>query len=635
MILHMVKLEILGLKRHFHAALALLQELGSLHIEERKDQLHLPRFLRPVQLDEEKKKERTSLEQFEALLVELLPLLVAKTTEPATGQETLDETLYGQLKALKEEIGALVAEKNRQEETLVLAKKYEAALKAFLPLLKKLKTGQAYTTSLITFDKGALKTLQEKLVRLTKDDFFLEAEKSEEVMCGALAYPRQWEELVKEQLWQDGIDELILPSELRGKDPKLSLEELDRRKETLPKTIQELSQKIAHLRENKAGRCLRISLMTQERLSRYRILSSFSESDYTFYLVAWVPQDQVAHLQKELHRHFGEGVVFRELAQEKWKQEEIPVTLKNPKWLKPFELLVKLLPPPTYGTLDATFFVALFFPFFFGLILGDLGYGLVLLAMTRWGALRAIMRFLGTEDQKTLRQINQIAYTCCGTTLFFGLLFGEFFGTLGHGWLIPIWADRLAVTTQLLAFSILIGVVHVLLGILLGMIVALKERNWRHLLEKFALLLFLAGSIFAANIVLGKRGEVLFLSNFLTPLTSGALAAGLMTVSWIFLGIAAGMAGLIESFSIISNTLSYARLMAIGLASVGLAKVANDLGGLTGGFLGILIAFSLHAVNMALGIFAPTIQSLRLNYVEFFTKFYKSGGREYAPFRKP
>ena len=249
-----------------------------------------------------------------------------------------------------------------------------------------------------------------------------------------------------------------------------------------------------------------------------------------------------------------------------------------------------------------------------------------------------MMRFLGMENPQTLRSINRVALFCSASSILFGLLFGEFFGTLGHGWLKPIWNDRLLITKELLGLSIVIGILHIFLGLLLGIALGVKERHWHHVIEKIALVIFLAGSIFIANSVLGKRGEVLFLKEHLTPASSMILGGGSMLLSWILLGATAGMVGVIESFSIISNTLSYARLMALGIASVGLAKVANDIGGLGKGALGIVcIAFAviLHILNMAVGgLFDPTIQSLRLNYVEFFTKFYQSGGREYRPFIK-
>ncbi len=627
MILHMVKMEMLGLKQHLHEVVETLQDLGSAHIEEKSERAHLPKFLKPVELSEEKKKERAFLEKFESLLQELVPLIATKGTEPSLGHDHLDEKRCEELEFLKKTLSALVAEKNTKQEELVLAKKYETALKAYLPLLGKLGKREDTLINLIRFDKGGLKALKEKLVRLTKDDFILEIEKGEDAFYGALATPKKWEDAVKDELWQEGVDEVILPSEFEGKDPHASLKELARRKAALPKAIEELSQKIATIQKKEGSRCLRIRLAVEERLERFRVLSAFSESDYTFYLTAWVPEDQKKALKENLTRHFGERVVLKELVHEKWEHEETPVKLKNPAWLKPFEVLVSLFPPPTYGTLDATPFVAFFFPLFFGLILGDIGYGSILFLLT----LSLRIKF---KKNETVRQVAKVGFVCAASSILFGFVFGEFFGTLAHGWLKPIWEDRLLITKQLLILSILLGIVHVLFGLFLGMVVAFKEKNGHHFLEKIGFVLFFFGILFVVHSAMLPRGISLPLMGGLSAFAASVTGGFVILISFIFLFVAAGLQGAIESISIVSNILSYARIMAIGIASAAMAKVANDLGALAGGIVGILVAFTLHTVNMALGIFDPTIQALRLNYVEFFTKFYKPGGKAYAPFKK-
>ncbi len=638
MILTMVKLEILGLRQDLHRVVETVQELGAFHLEEGQPQDKLPSFLKPITLDEPKAQEKAFLERLESLLKELLPLLSPKG-KPDTTSFTLDQALYEALARLKEELASLVAEQDKAREQLALAKKYEKALQALVPILGTLRAREGFEYTLLQSEKAAVKTLTHRLEHLTHGDYLLEIEKGEEgALFAAIAYPSQYKTEVKDLLWKSGIDEVVLPAEFQGKPVSESLEELSRRKVALPKEIKRIEEALSRHQERESPRLLSVEKLCRERVERYRVLTHIAESVYTFFLTAWIPLDQKEKLIKTLQQKFENRLAFRQREEQEWEKEEVPVTLKNPAWLKPFELLTALLPPPVYGTMDATPYLALFFPFFFGLILGDIGYGLVLFLLTAFGGIKAIMRFLGMESEKTLRAINRIASTCSLSGIAFGFLFGEFFGTLGHGWLRPIWNDRLLITTQLLGISIVIGILHILLGLFLGMALGVRERHWRHVLEKIALLIFLAGSIFIANSVLGKRGEVLFLQDQLSRNGSMIFGGSLMIFSWILLGVTAGMVGVIESFSIISNTLSYARLMALGIASVGLAKVANDIGGLGKGALGIvciLFAVILHVLNMAVGgLFDPTIQSLRLNYVEFFTKFYQSGGREYRPFRK-
>ena len=119
---------------------------------------------------------------------------------------------------------------------------------------------------------------------------------------------------------------------------------------------------------------------------------------------------------------------------------------------------------------------------------------------------------------------------------------------------------------------------------------------------------------------------------FMTPAIAG------MIVGVVLLGSSLGWLGVIlgpiEYIGLIGNLLSYLRIAAIGLASVYLAKVANDMAGMFGSLtVGIILAVLIHALNLVLGAFSPTIHSLRLHYVEFFRKFYEGGGRPYQPFK--
>jgi V/A-type H+-transporting ATPase subunit I len=108
----------------------------------------------------------------------------------------------------------------------------------------------------------------------------------------------------------------------------------------------------------------------------------------------------------------------------------------------------------------------------------------------------------------------------------------------------------------------------------------------------------------------------------------------LLSIALVVLMYTLGIVGPLEVFGVVGNILSYSRLMAIGLASVILARVANDLADMVGSVvLGVIVAALLHALNIALGAMSPSIQSARLHYVEFFTKFYKTGGRPFRPFR--
>jgi V/A-type H+-transporting ATPase subunit I len=140
-------------------------------------------------------------------------------------------------------------------------------------------------------------------------------------------------------------------------------------------------------------------------------------------------------------------------------------------------------------------------------------------------------------------------------------------------------------------------------------------------MERLGQLLFLGGIILLVAATVTRSAVVL---------STAALFAAIGIVTLVR---GAGIIGLLEVFSLISNILSYARLMALGMASVVLALVANRMfSQFDSGFIGLLVAIPLHALNIVIGMFSPTIHTLRLHYVEFFSKFYKPGGRNYVRF---
>jgi len=179
----------------------------------------------------------------------------------------------------------------------------------------------------------------------------------------------------------------------------------------------------------------------------------------------------------------------------------------------------------------------------------------------------------------------------------------------------------------LLMITIAVGFFHVTLGLILGVFEALRDHDRHLLFERSGMLLGLISLLVLVGTLTGLIPEQL------------KIPSGIGMLAGIFLlGFPLGKLGLfigsIEFIGLIGNILSYLRIAAIGLASVYLAKVVNDVAGMTGNVLtaGIVLVLG-HSLNLVLGVFSPTIHSLRLHYVEFFRKFYEGGGKPYHPFR--
>jgi len=284
-----------------------------------------------------------------------------------------------------------------------------------------------------------------------------------------------------------------------------------------------------------------------------------------------------------------------------------------------------LIGTPQSGEIEPTLLLALFFPFFFGLMVGDIGYGICILAFA------LVVRWFYGRRSNTIKQLMNILIICSIPTMFFGYLYGEFFGNLGQmmGWIQPVTIggttlDRINIIVPLIIFTVAIGVFHVFFGLSLGLVNARRRSNKKLVCTRAGMMLTLASIIVILLAVVAVIPSVLIAPGIVL------LVIGLPLVMY-----GGGIAGAIEVMSAFTNVLSYARLMAIGMASVVLALVANKLGSSMGIVLvGVLVAVLLHGLNVVLCMFSPSIQALRLHIVEFYSKFYEGGGRLYAPFKR-
>jgi V/A-type H+-transporting ATPase subunit I len=284
---------------------------------------------------------------------------------------------------------------------------------------------------------------------------------------------------------------------------------------------------------------------------------------------------------------------------------------------------MNLVSPPDSREVDPSPILAIFFPFFFGIMVGDIGYGLVILAF-------ALLMKKIYASIEWLTQLMNILIISSFPAILFGFFFGEFFGNFGEmmGWLHPVhflgitW-NRAEAIIPMLILAVSIGVVHVFLGLALGMRNAVILKNRKHLAERSGMLLMITGIIILLVTFAGVLPE-----NMVYP------AVVLMMIGLPLIIYGAGAFGTIEVMSTVGNILSYARLMAIGMASVILAMVANRLGGSMEVLIfGIIIAALLHTLNIILAMFSPSMHAIRLHLVEFYSKFYKGGGTTYKPFK--
>ncbi len=350
-------------------------------------------------------------------------------------------------------------------------------------------------------------------------------------------------------------------------------------------------------------------------VKRLRMRNFLARSERTFWISGWIPREAREELENKIHEQFGGAILVMAAEPHPDEYAEVPVLLRNGRWAKPFERLLQFFPPPVYGSVDPTVMMMFFFPLFFGLILGDVGYALIIFGMALFFRMRRTAVPLWND-------VTTIIAFCGFSALCFGMIYGEFFGKIwgGIGLPPPIFDRRQEVIAAEIAVLAL-GGLHLTLGNFVGGAALAVKRHYRHAAVKF----LDAAAIWAV-------AYVAFLA-----ITDEPLAwehAGLIAAPMLLKIAAGGVKELMEIPKLASNILSYSRLMALGLASLMLADVADDFYIMSGGVLwGVVAAVALHLVNFAMGLLSPAIQSLRLHYVEFFNQFYRMGNRRYEPFR--
>ncbi len=401
----------------------------------------------------------------------------------------------------------------------------------------------------------------------------------------------------------------------------------------------------------------------------------FAETANAFVIDGYVPSDQFSRLKSELESAAGGRLEVQLIADKEAddlveKGEDVPTKMDNPSLARPYELVTRLFAIPEYKEFDPSLLIFVFFPIMFGMILGDVGYGVMTFLV-----LILLKKRFRTEGWQQLINIVMIGSVW---SVIFGVFYGEIFGPLGlwgrimgqlpeaeleHlksvglyfgegvygslGRLGPLGIfpmDRLASNAVLLLIgtSIFIGVIHCSVGSILGILTELNYGEKKHAyFERLPVMLF---QVFFAIALLGLvMGQMIMVY----------LGAVVIVVSIVMMVMGPeGAMGLAHVPSYVSNLISYLRILAIGLASVGLAYAANQLAFyvimpmLSGGakdsaeftipaiIVGVLVLLVVHFINFLLGILSPFMHPLRLHYVEMFTKFYSAhgGGVEYSPF---
>jgi V/A-type H+-transporting ATPase subunit I len=632
----MSKVEVIGSKRHYQETIDRLQDWGKLHVETVAE-LGGNTFLQPLLLSEEEKKEKEARDELKKILDDITSHLPQEVLYTLRSQDrsrwvkeeveklSLEEALQ-KTKGLQGQLQPTVRKKGQLQDELSVTKAYEEVLKALMPALSRQTAKRGWSFLGATMDrkyKDVLPQLEGELKKITGEDYiFCSEELSRSRVAIIMGFAERHAEAVHTLLWGEGISELRTPTGLKGKPFSEAFPFLQRRLKELPAELEGINKCIKEFFQEHGARLLLLKAINLDELSQFEAAGSLAQSRYTFILKGWIPSKEVETLRQFLSHRFKQDVVVNEVWVPEERAEETPVALNNPRIIGAFEKLVSFFSLPKYGTIDPTPLVSLFFPIFFGFILGDVGYGGVLLLL-------GILLYLKYKGRRVFEDVALVTVILAAYSILFGFLFGEFFGV--REWFHPALPalarghlDKSEVVMNYLLVSIAFGVIQIVYGLLLGVYVNYKRHHMKHAIEGVAKLTTLIG----IGLVIGKLAGVVPPQSFYAGL--GILGLSIPLLTW-----AGGVVATLEITSLITNILSYARLMAIGMASVAFTMVADIFKEMVASpILAVVVVVGIHTFNMVLHVFTPTIQSLRLHYVEFFTKFFVPGGRAYQPFRK-
>jgi V/A-type H+-transporting ATPase subunit I len=624
--IEMLPLEIIGMKTDLQAVIHTLRSLGCVQIDPLADFKDVS--ARPLALDRDTLQAQEDMNFLVARLEGLLDILgYPGHSRAVSSPEIFLDQARLEVDQLLPKVQALTSRREKLLAEQASLPHYEATLRKLLPIIPPSahEPGNSCVGVLVNREHtGVLDSVCKRILESSAGRAEVVASDIDSSTRAMLiVFPIGFIGEIEASLGREDVSRLRLPAELGEGPPDVVLAALHRRLAAIPVEIKEIDDQIAFLSTQWSEKLLSWRDVLRDVLDANNVLSQFGETDMSFVVVGWTPAKDLEKVIFTLKQTIGDALSVQVLPLTPELKKRAPISLDNPPITKPFESLVKLLALPRYGHLDPTRLMAFFFPIFFGMMLGDVGYGAILLVIG--------LVFLRKYKQGIIRDVLLTLVMGSGWAVVFGFLYGEAFGTLGEAiGLRPLWFDRVSAenVAGLLIMTIVIGAVHITLGLILGVWEAIRDRSRSHLLERGGMLVGLISLFLIVAIVMDYLPPGL-----MTPaIVALIIGIVLLSASLGWLGI---LMGPIEFIGLIGNVLSYLRIAAIGLASVYLAKVANEVAGMVGSaIVGIIIAVLIHALNLVLGAFSPTIHSLRLHYVEFFRKFYEGGGRPYQPFKR-
>lgn len=365
------------------------------------------------------------------------------------------------------------------------------------------------------------------------------------------------------------------------------------------------------------------------KLEMHKSTSNMAKTCKTVLMEGWVPEDKKNDFSNLLNRVLEDSYYIEFHVPE--EDEVVPIKLKNKFIIEPFESITAMYSLPGYKEIDPTPILAPFLFIFFGMMLSDAGYGFVMLIGTTL-ALKLLK--LSKGQQKLVKLFQYLSIS----TIFFGILYGSYFGDILSKSIMPLWLDPSSNPITVLILSIVMGVIHIYVALGVKAYLLIRDKKpldaifdvgfWYFTLT--GALLMLVGSM-SNQAMMGTIGKYLAIVG-----TLGLLLTQGRSNKTIFGKFAGGLYGLYGITGYLGDILSYSRLLALGLATGLIGSSFNLIIGLLGNPIlkitfGTVIFIVGHVFNLLINVLGAYVHAARLQYLEFFNKFYEGGGKEFKP----
>ena len=648
MLVPMAKLELIGPKNRFFDVVNLLHEMGTLHIEDLSKKIgtgELPLDQMDLAQDQVVEKDR-----LEDLLLRLRSIIQALHLPSAPADELARQKLYLELWQLdakelasqvtdvidqvEDRTASLAQAQSSMEAEMALLGRYEPILQKIQPLAKQIVTTGAYDSVALLIErryKSALEELKRELDQITQSQCeIVSTDVDEDTTAVIVVFARRFSEGVHKFLAMENVNQVRLPSEFNDMPFDVAYEELKARREQLPELLDAVKAELAEMSATWYMKLSTIKDVLVDKIDAITAIPKFGQTEYAFVITGWLPVSGVREFRRAIVENFGTDVIVNQIEIDEHEYDEVPVSMKNPKWAEPASFAMSYLMggKPKYGTIDPSIIWAISYPLIFGMIVGDIGYGLVMLAIILW------LRFK-FRDKPAVQIATGLLGPAATGAILFGFFYGEFFGAVfwEAGWIrtfelfgftLPYNREHIVEPFMIMALGL--GVIQILFGLVLGVVNAVRTKHMKHAFVKGGL----AGFILGAVILL--IAMALLRSNPVVQI----IGAIMMVVGILAVLRWGGIMGFIETLESVSHIASYIRIMAVGLSDAIFATAINQMAAndKIPTVVAIVLLLLFHGLHLILAIFTPTIHALRLNFLEFGGKYYEASTSDYDPFHK-